>query len=188
MSSSQRSRASAEPLYQEALRLEPNNAQTLNLLGALYYELKKFDRARDMLERSNALQPTNLPTQTILGVVYSKLNQFDLALHYLRGVAAASPTSAEAQFNLGGALSDSGKRKDAILAFERAYALNPDHPASLSSIASCHELDGRLDVAEKVLRRCVTSLPGSLVPSHRRLRLTESLDLKRSILGSWKRS
>ena len=156
-------RASAEPLYQEALRLEPDNAQTLYLLGALYYELKKFDRARDMLERSNALQPTNLPTQTILGVVYSKLNQFDLALHYLRGVAAASPTSAEAQFNLGGALSDSGKRKDAILAFERAYALNPDHPESLSSIASCHELEGRLDVAERVYKRCVTSLPGSLV-------------------------
>lgn len=155
-------RARAEPLYQDVLRQEPNNAQVWYLLGALYYETKRFDEARDMLERSIELQPKDLSTQAILGAVYAKVNQFDRAVQLLRAVATASPTSSPAYFNLGLALRDSGARDDAIVAFEHACALSSNYPEALSCIASCHELDGRLDVAEQFLRKCVTLFPSYL--------------------------
>jgi Flp pilus assembly protein TadD len=152
-------RAAAEPFYQHVLLLEPHNAQALYLLGALYYELGKFDQARDKLERSIALQPADLATQAILGVVYAKLKQFDRALSYLRSVASSSPTSSTAQFNLGRALCDIGAHQEALGAFERAYALNPNYVEALDSIAVCHTAEGRLDIAEKTLKACVSSFP-----------------------------
>ena len=96
-----------------------------------------LDRARRLLNESNPKQ------------AYMELMKFEAQLagtidfDYLLGVAAL----------------DSGKLDDAIIAFERVLALNPNHAGARMDLARAYFAAGSFDLAESAFRELAASNP-----------------------------
>lgn len=147
--------AQAEALYLEALEARPTDPQILYLLGAVKYERKQFDQAKDFLEKSLSRRPGHTPTQSMLGALYATVGEPEKAIEYLRAVVAATPSSADAFYNLGRALLACQKYSESSKAFESSLALRPDQLKTLDSLAASLKGEGRVDAAVAIWRDCI---------------------------------
>jgi tetratricopeptide (TPR) repeat protein len=66
--------------FQEALRIDPNNANAHRDSGVAYYQLKQFSQALESLQRAIRLKPDNANAHLWLGMTYVKLGKKDDAL------------------------------------------------------------------------------------------------------------
>jgi len=84
------------------------------------------------------LAPDHQDTLKHLGVLLFSTSRYAEAADVLAKLSQAAPDSAEAQNNLANALVALGKHDEAIAAYERALALDPNLKAARSNLASLH--------------------------------------------------
>lgn len=154
-------RPQAQKLYQDVLRLRPQDAQALYLLGAIYYEQKSYAPASECLEKSLAIRPGHGPTHSLLGVVYSLMGQFDKAISHLQNVVKSAPQSVDAHYNLARALLEKEDFDAAALSYQKALDLKPDHGASLNGLVASYQGQGRNDLSAAYLRSFVEKYPNN---------------------------
>jgi predicted O-linked N-acetylglucosamine transferase (SPINDLY family) len=103
-----------------------------------------------------------------LGLLRAENGGLDEAAELLRQAARFSPKSADIHANLGRVLSLLNRHRDALQSYEKALALNPDHPAALINCAgtllSLQLPDRALPVLDRLLQRD----PTSPIASHNR--------------------
>jgi len=117
--------ASAEPIYNRALAMEPENAEALHYLGLLKHQLGQGAAAVDLLYRAMALEPERAEFQCNLGIVLGKAGRTEEALEVLSRAIETRPDYAEAYENLGVVLDRLGRIEDSQLAWEKAIELRP---------------------------------------------------------------
>jgi Flp pilus assembly protein TadD len=61
--------------FETALRIDPNEANTLRELGASYYRLKQYPKALAAVQQSIRLKPNNPSTLRTLGFIYVKIGK-----------------------------------------------------------------------------------------------------------------
>lgn len=83
--------------FNEALKDYPDNISALYLLAQTYYDMEKFDLARQRLEKVLKLAPNDGGAQLLLGKCYMQLNQLDAAAAAFREVANREDGTALAQ-------------------------------------------------------------------------------------------
>ena len=66
----------AENLYKQILEITPNNAEVLNLLGILNYQIKNFNEAADLILKAIKLED-NVYYYECLGSVYLNIKEFE---------------------------------------------------------------------------------------------------------------
>lgn len=71
------STSAAMRCYQESLKLNPENANTLNNLGSVYFSLEKFAEAGRMYRKALALEPRSATVQMNLGTNLIAEHKFD---------------------------------------------------------------------------------------------------------------
>ncbi|MDX2143311.1 MAG: tetratricopeptide repeat protein [Rhodospirillaceae bacterium] len=130
-------RDEAEPLYLEALRLEPNNAQARYQLGALHLEMQAIDRALEQLQQAHRLRPDHVPTQSALGVVLATLGRGEEAVRILEEVASVAPHEPSSFGNLGQAYLNLKRFDDAARNYKLLCELQPNNTASILGLAEC---------------------------------------------------
>ena len=80
--------AQAQLKYEQALQIQPDNAETLLWLGALAYQTGDLVRAAELPAKSVAISPGNAGAFCNLGVVQNKLNRHREAVaSYDRAIA-----------------------------------------------------------------------------------------------------
>lgn len=123
----------ADLLFAKAHQLNPNNVDTLNLLGIRSYQKQDYKSALLFLKSADVLAPGSPYTLSNLGLVHNAMLQFQEALEYCNMAIKKDGHIAETHNNHGNSLKGLGRYQDAIDAYKKATALRPNYAEALSN-------------------------------------------------------
>lgn len=116
----------AESLCRRLLAEQPNETQTLNLLGVLAMQTGRNDVAVECLCRALEYRPRAPDQHYNLGVAYLHQGKTSDAERQFRTVTDLKPDHTEAHENLANVLNEQGKGEEALFHLRRVVELKPD--------------------------------------------------------------
>lgn len=141
--------------YQDVLKLDSNNEESLVLLGALYSRVGEHDHAVEVLRRATALAPESFIANFGLGKALAATEQYPAALRSLKHAARLNASIAELHLHTGYVYDRMGMRKKAVDSFNRAIDFNPQLEQARLQIGSLEEGDADLDAKLRKYERLV---------------------------------
>jgi len=168
--------ALARPLVEEALALDPGNANAYAALahvtilevylGASKSPRESLDRAEELAKKALALDDSNFYPHTVLSLTYRFKKQFDKAISEAEKAVALSPNSALAYFMLGAALYGSERFEEAIPYLNKSLRLSPIPIGQcLYILATTYRFLGRYDESIAIHKKLLQREPDYL-PAH----------------------
>ncbi len=127
----------AEKLYRKAIARRPGDWWVFNDLGGLLFDRGRYREAIPWYRKVLELTPGNPVAYVNLGSMYTLLGDYGRAERVYRDSIAASPT-AEAWSDLGTALFDQGKYREAAQANEKAVELKQSEYKIYGNLADCY--------------------------------------------------
>ena len=127
--------AESEAVAREALRLQPDDVDTLNELGAALWWQRRPVEAEAIFRQADRLQPNDSRILTNLGLAFYKQGRVDEAGDSYRRAIEIDHAGVDAQMNLGIVLSDQGKFAEADEWLKRAHEQQPDWAEALQNLA-----------------------------------------------------
>ena len=115
--------------FKAALQQDPDDGETVQLLGLSFYSLGQLDHAIPLLERvQSRLPPTDIDTAYLLGVCYLKTQQLEKARAAFARMFSVLPGSATAHLLFAQMMVRQHLEEKAIPELEKAIALDPRFP------------------------------------------------------------
>ncbi len=133
--------------YTEALRLQPDLADTHNDLGMALAAQGKMEQARDQFAEAVRLKPGLARAHNNLGLALAAQGQLDQAMAEYAEALRLKPEFAEAHYNLGLALAAQGKLDEAVAQYTEALRLQPDLAKAHNSLGLALAKQGKIDEA-----------------------------------------
>jgi len=149
----------AEQIYQQILKVEPDQPDALHFLGVIASRRGNHALAIEYIEgaiRSYGRAPF---FHNNLGEAYRALGRLSDAVACYRRALALEPGFAEAHYNLGNALMDQGKLDEAVASYRRALALRPDYAEAHNNLGVAYREQKKLDEAVACCRRALALKP-----------------------------
>jgi serine/threonine-protein kinase len=118
--------------FQQALRLDPRNADALNGTAHAYENASRIKDAEAAYQKAAALRPDYWDGYNTLGLFYDRQRRYDESITQLQHALTLTPDNAQVYFNLGAVYIDSGDEKkqvDAEKVLKKSIELNPSYPA-----------------------------------------------------------
>jgi protein O-mannosyl-transferase len=141
--------------YDGALALPPTNPHILDLKGLLLLKENRTDEAIEAFKSAIALEPVGDPTLPYqhLWLAYQKKGIQPEALAVVESATSQYPASARLQYYLG--ISDwyAHQPEKSEEAFQKAFALEPNNPEYLTSLASLYQKQGQSELATQSLEK-----------------------------------
>jgi tetratricopeptide (TPR) repeat protein len=134
--------------------LEPDSAQTLGALGALYAQQKRFDQAVPLLEKALELNPNDAVAHLNLGAVYAETGKLDRAVEQFRAAVLLSPLNFNAHNLLGKLYFDSHRFPEAEQQFQQSLQCEPNLAA--------HDYLGYIDLQQGDVNRAEQAFKAAL--------------------------
>lgn len=113
-------------LYEQALRLAPQNAVLMNKTGIAYHQLFRLNQARKYYERATKIDKTYAQAWNNLGTVHYAQKKYKKAIRYYKRALQHRPAYAAIRSNLGTALFAREKYQQALEQFRLALLLDPE--------------------------------------------------------------
>src|SRR5262249_20024998 len=105
----------AKQVYEQTIKLEPNNGVALNNLAFLMAESgADLDQALTLAQRAKQLLPNLSEISDTLGWIYLKKNLSDNAIEIFRDLVSKQPNQSTYRFHLGMAFSQKGDKPKAL--------------------------------------------------------------------------
>ena len=121
-----RMRAQARPIYDQILKVDPENWVALNNMAyILAEEGKDLDQALTMIQRAKQKQPNEPNISDTMGWIYIKKNLSDPAIQIYRELTAKDGSVSTWHYHLGMALYQRGDKVEAKKALAVALSKNP---------------------------------------------------------------
>jgi len=139
--------AEAQALYRRILAADPNNADALNLLGAIAHQLGRSNIAVDLIGKAITINRTDPAYYFNFGAALNALGRLDDALAAYDAALRLKATSAEAHYNRATALQNLGRLDDALAAYDAALRIKPDFAEAHGNRGNVLQDLGRLDDA-----------------------------------------
>lgn len=162
----------AEPLYREALAIDPRMPLAHYNLGVLLQQKRDWPGARAAFEAALALQPNIAEAWNNLANTLLELGERDKAEQGYRNALNVNPALAQAHHGLGLLFSHQQQRAAAKQSFAAAVTHNPNLLDAWMDLAECEYLDGNRDAAiaavEQVLARAPDHATAQFKRSHYR--------------------
>jgi tetratricopeptide (TPR) repeat protein len=122
-------RKEAEPLYQEILKIDPNNIVALNNLAYIKAEQgNDLDNALTLAQRARQSNPKDPNIADTLGWIYIKKNLSDDAIRIFREILSTAPDNPAYHYHLAMALYQKGDKQGAKQALDEAIKRGPKPP------------------------------------------------------------
>ena len=119
-------RDQAKPIYEQVLKLQPDQPIALNNLAFIKAEEGvDLDEALTMAQRARQKMPDAPNIQDTLGWIYIKKNLSDDAVRVFKDLTDKNPTNPSYHYHYGMALLQKGDRPSAKREFETAMKDNP---------------------------------------------------------------
>ena len=119
--------AQAEWLYQEVLKLHPEQPQALQMLGVVLFQAGRMEQGVALLRKVVAIDPGQAAAHNNLGSALRELKHFQEAVESLDQAIRLKPDFADAYSNRGNALHELKQFEVAIHDFDHAIRLQPQH-------------------------------------------------------------
>jgi Flp pilus assembly protein TadD len=120
----------AKPLYEQILRLQPDNAVAAIALNNLAYMLAEsgadLDQALSMAQKAKQMRPNDENVADTLGWIYIKKNLSDSAISVFRDLVQKSPERSTFHYHLAMALFQKGDKVEAKRECEAALRFRPE--------------------------------------------------------------
>lgn len=150
--------AEAEMIYRQILEVDPQNAVTLNLLGALCLQQKRLPEAIQHLTASTDLVP-DASAFNNLGGAYLAAGQLDPAEAAFRKALELASDIAKYHFDLGTCLKQKAVPDEAVTCFQAAIRLKPDFIQAMNNLGTTLTALGVPNEAAEVFRRALAIKP-----------------------------
>lgn len=134
----------AERSFENAVRLNRNDAQNLNNLGYLLYENQDYEKAAKYFRRAAKLSPNDPRIWNNLGLAQSERGKFDDAYESF----ARAQGEFKGHLNVAAWLERRGETKKAIKHLEQAVALQPNSPDVLAKLIQLYDGKGDEKLAQ----------------------------------------
>jgi serine/threonine protein kinase/tetratricopeptide (TPR) repeat protein len=137
--------------------------RSLTRLAAILAELKEMDKSLALARQVQRRFPSDVHANIVLSHILKMANppQLDESLRFCTAAVALCPSSACIQLNLGKALSDLGKKEEAIIQYREALRLQPRFLLASMNICSILRQSGKHQEAVEELRNFVKTNPES---------------------------
>ena len=139
--------------YERAVKIEPEDPETLNNLGFSLYQNGNYRAAVDRLKRAAKLAPTDERILNNLGLALCRLGKFDDA--YKNFARATGPLTGN--LNVARMLERFGREDDAIKYYEAARQIDSNNTFALRRLADLYERVGK-PVESQSVRTALSSL------------------------------
>jgi eukaryotic-like serine/threonine-protein kinase len=144
--------------FQYALRLDPADDETLNLLSLAYDDAGRTLQAEALLKDAVKRNPANWVNYNFLGAFYYRHAQYAQAEPLLRAASDLAPDNPGSLGNLGGVLLAQGRYKEAEAALGRLVTLRPNALA-YSNLGIAQFYQGRYKEAAQIFQKAVDLRP-----------------------------
>jgi choline-sulfatase len=158
--------APAIPLFEAVLAADPFNLDAALRLATAHSSLGHEQKALDGFQRAAAIAPKSQDVRTYLALHYARTKEWERGVPLLEQVVTESPdrmTAVEALASLrarqGQQAMDGGRTAEAIPAFERARALQPDAFKNDLELGVLYLAARRFADAKTALDRVLTAHP-----------------------------
>ncbi len=111
--------------YDQAIKLNPNKPIAFNNMGIIYFETGNYEKALEVYHKAVELNPRYADAYYNLGSVYGTLQQFEKAIENFKLCIKYNPSKSQAHYFLGITYQSIGDEKNAEIALNKAYQLNP---------------------------------------------------------------
>jgi Flp pilus assembly protein TadD len=125
----------AEAKYEQVVKMDENNPDSLANLAAVQLQLDKFDKAETNVKKALSLDPEDPYALTLMGILRLRQNNYDEAFDVLSRSAQIDPKNPETENYLGLTLSYKGQREAAETALRKAIMLQPTYGAAHRNLA-----------------------------------------------------
>jgi Tfp pilus assembly protein PilF len=149
----------AAQIYQQILRIDPRQPDSLHLLGMIAYQIGNSEIAIEMIRKAIAIDKMEAAYHSNLGTVFQAQGRLDEAAECYRNAIALSPQLAIANYNLGNVLHAQDKLNDAAASYERALALKPDLAEAHYNLGNVLQAQDKLDGAVACYGRALALEP-----------------------------
>ena len=153
----------AQVAYQQALALDPNNADALGRLGSLALQVGRPDVAAGLLTRAVTIAPAFAPLRRELAGAFRVLGRWPQALEEYRRAVDLEPGSPDARCDLATTLGALGREDEARAELARALALDPSHATANYNLGVDLQKQGRFADAAAALRKSIARNPNFAV-------------------------
>lgn len=134
----------AHSLYQQVLKLVPQQADALHMLGVIELQLKNYAQAVQLISRAKSIKPDNDLIHFNLGNALRALGQFSEAGEAFSKALQLRPDHLEALKNLGNVYKEQNRMAEAIACYDRLLSKAPGHPHTCYNKAIALLTEGQL--------------------------------------------
>jgi len=152
----------AEAACRKILQNEPNQPDTLDLLGGIAHALNNHERAIDLIGRAIKSAPSRVIFHFHLALAYTAANKLDEAVACYQNTLALQPDLAEAQNNLGVILRQQGQGEKARACFQHAIAAKPGYAEAHYNLGRVFKDRGKWAEAAQCFQKALSLQPDSL--------------------------
>lgn len=111
-------------LWEDVLRVYPNQPRAMYCLGVLHYEKKDIEKALSYYEKTVQLDPHYEEAYNNMGMIYANRWETEKSIDYFKKSIEARPRE-KSYCNLGRAYASLKRYPEALAAYDGALALNP---------------------------------------------------------------
>jgi tetratricopeptide (TPR) repeat protein len=121
--------------YDQAIKLNPNHANTFSNRGLAYDDKGQHDRAIQDYDQAIKLNPNHANAFNNRGVAYANKGQYDRAIQDYDQAIKLNPNNANTFYSRGNVYANKGQYDRAIQDYDQAIRLNPNHTLAITNRA-----------------------------------------------------
>jgi tetratricopeptide (TPR) repeat protein len=141
--------------YQEALKLNPDDADSNYKVGVAYYFLNKFPESIEAYKKAINLNPRHVKALNNLALIYQKQDENVEASMLYQKALEISPDYYLARYNLGVVLYKRDRTDQAEATAKELIKLNPDYSGGYYLLGLILENNDKFEEAEKMYTKAV---------------------------------
>jgi TolB-like protein/Flp pilus assembly protein TadD len=141
----------AEQEYKRSIDLNPNNAMARWGYADLLSALGRAEEAMDQIQRAKELDPFSLVVNVQISWTLYMAREYARSKEQSLKTIEMEPEFAAAHYSLGLALEQTGKHREAILAFEKARDRSEGNSIGIAGLGHSYALGGRQRDAREIL-------------------------------------
>ncbi len=134
-------------LFTQAVRVVPENAKAITLLGSLLVKEGKVDEAMGLYDRALKIRPDDPEAHFFRGNALERKSRLDEAIVEYRRALWFEPLAAKTHFFLGGALVKQQQYEAAVAEYREALRRDPDSAVTHNNLARVFHTRGRFEEA-----------------------------------------
>lgn len=143
---------------QKAVELNPDDDESLRLLGGIYSQLKQYDKAVEILEKGKKINPNNAGIHYELSWAEAELGDKNKSLNELKEAVRLAPDNVIYLTNLGVAYGGLDDKVSERAAYNKALEINPDYLSAIYNLALLEIEENNKPKAIELLRKMLAQL------------------------------